>query len=135
MWSVASSYRLLDRLGPVTKVRFYRPGLDGRFVRSSGQRCVVRQSLQGLIEFDGPAPPLVERHLSLTDAQQPIGWFTLDREGETTGCQQLATLETEARTMHGVLRIEPIFIDEFLSPSTPSTPVTACAQSEQSLAL
>src|ERR1700678_3192814 len=112
-----------------------RPELDGCCLGSRGERFVIGHGLELTIEIDRPVPPLVERHLALSYAQKPIGWLTLDRQGETPGCEQLLALKPKPRTVHCVFGVESVLADELLSATSPTAPVTAGAKSEKALAL
>jgi hypothetical protein len=111
-------------------MRVNGPCFDGLSVGSGGNGLVVAQGFELRIEFERAVPPLVEENLSTTNRQEPLRWLALHREVEVSGPEQLQTLKSESRTVHGVLGVVAIFANELVSLTTSST-VAATADAQK----
>ena len=108
------------------------PCFDGLSVRSSGNGLVVAQGFELRIEFERTVPPLVEENLATTNCQEPFRWLTLNRKVQVSGPEQLQTLKSKSRTVHGVLGVVAILANELVSLTTPSATMAAGADAEKS---
>ena len=117
---------------PAPEMRLNGPCFDGFSVRSGGNGVVVAQGFELGIEFERSVPPLVEKNLSTTNGQEPFRRLALYREVQVSGPEQLQTLKSKSRTVHGVLGVVAIFANELVSLTTPSSTMAASADAQKS---
>ena len=114
---------------PASQMRLDGPRFDGLSVRSRGNGLVVAQGFELPIEFERSVPPLVEKDLSTTNCQEPFRGLALHWEVQVSGPEQLQTLKSKSRAVHGVLGVVAVFANELVSLATPP-PSTMAARAD-----